>query len=316
MNTVVSVQDMIHEMKLHCVHALKEDKVIEASDINRPGMQLMGYYEHFPQERIQVIGNAEYSYLMSLTTEEMRSRVGKFLEYDFPLLCITRGHRSNDILEMARQNNQFLVYSDLPTTKFISRISSYINDKTAPVKVVHGVLVDVDGLGILLKGDCGVGKSESALELIKRGHRLVSDDAVEIKRIDDRLVGQSPSLTRHMMEIRGIGLLDIKSLYGIGAVKPTKTIDIVAHLENWDDHKYYDRLGLDEEYIDILGLKLPKITIPVKPGRNIAVILEIAARNQRQKVMGYNAAVEFNRKLMEQLSASNPDVQGKLHIEE
>ncbi len=316
MKSAVSVQNMIREMQLNCVHTLREDKKIETSDINRPGMQLMGYYEHFPHERIQVIGNAEYSYLMSLSIEEMREKMNKFLRYDLPLLCITRGHQNDEILELAKSNHQFLVYSDLPTTKFISKISDYINDKTAPIVVSHGVLVDVDGLGILLKGDSGVGKSEAALELIKRGHRLVSDDAVEIKRIDDRLVGQSPALTRHMMEIRGIGLLDIKSLYGIGAVKPTKTIDIVAHLENWDERKYYDRLGLDEEYIEILGIKLPKITVPVKPGRNIAVILEIAARNQRQKVMGYNAAIEFNQKLLKELSSSNPDARNLSMVED
>lgn len=303
----VSILEMIKEMNLNCISVAKNDKFVKTSDVNRPGMQLIGYYEHFPVERIQVVGNAEYAYLESLPREELLEKLELFFSHDFPLLCVTRGHRLDEkIIEMAQKHNQFVVLSDLPTTRFISKISSYIGNKTAPTEVTHGVLVDVDGLGILIKGDSGIGKSESALELIKRGHRLVSDDAVEIRRLDDeRLVGLSPELTQYMMEIRGIGLLDIKSLYGVGAVKPTKTIDLVAYLEIWDEEKYYDRLGMDDEFVEILEVKVPKITVPVKPGRNIAVILEIAARNQRQKFMGYNAAIEFNKKLISQLTASD-----------
>lgn len=304
MGRKVSMLEMIQEMDLNCINIALEDKYVETSDINRPGMQLIGYYEHFPVERIQVIGNAEYSYLRSLPTNELLQKLDLFFSHDFPLLCITRGHRMfEDIIALAKKHDKFLVLSDLPTTKFISKVSSYIGNKTAPMEVTHGVLVDVDGLGILIKGSSGIGKSEAALELIKRGHRLVSDDAVEIKRLDDdRLVGRSSKITQYMMEIRGIGLLDIKSLYGVGAVKPTKTIDLIATLECWDDNKYYDRLGMDEAFVEILGVQLPQITVPVKPGRNIAVILEIAARNQRQKFMGYNAAIEFNKKLISQLT--------------
>lgn len=306
MDRRVSILEMIQEMELNCINIAHNDQFVYTSDINRPGMQLIGYYEHFPVERIQVIGNAEYSYLQTLTSNELITKLDLFFSHNFPLLCITRGYKlSDEIVQLAKKHDKFVILSDLPTTRFISKISSYIGNKTAPMEVIHGVLVDVDGLGILIKGDSGIGKSEAALELIKRGHRLVSDDAVEIKRMDDdRLVGQSPKITQYMMEIRGIGLLDIKSLYGVGAVKPTKTIDLIATLENWDDSKYYDRLGMDEEFLEILGVKLPRIIVPVKPGRNIAVILEIAARNQRQKFMGYNAAIEFNKKLISQLSDS------------
>ena len=306
-NNKVSIVELISDMKLNCINFSSLDKYVDTYDVNRPGMQLIGYYEHFPINRIQVIGNAEYSYLKSLKKDEMLSKLDRFMSFDIPLLCFARGHIvDDDIVEIAKKHDCFLVRSDLPTTKFISKISDYINNKIAPVEVLHGVLVDVDGLGILIQGESGMGKSESALELIKRGHRLVSDDAVEIKKIEeDMLVGQSPELTRYMLEIRGIGLLDIKSLYGVGSVKPTKTIDLIAHIESWDNNKYYDRLGMDEEFVEILGVKVPKITVPVRPGRNIAVILEIAARNQRQKLMGYNAAIEFNKKLISKLSQNN-----------
>lgn len=306
MDKQVSVLELIQEMNLNCVNYADKDRFISQSDINRPGMQLIGYYEYFPHDRIQVIGNAEYAYLQSLPKEEIISRLDKFLAFDIPIVCIARGHKaSEEFIALAKKHDQFLVQSDLPTTRFISKISEYINNKTAPIEVTHGVLVDVDGLGILIKGDSGIGKSESALELIKRGHRLVSDDAVEIKKLEeDMLVGQSPEITKYLMEIRGIGLLDIKSLYGVGAVKPTKTIDLIAYLEGWEDGKYYDRLGMDDEFVEILGVKVPRIIVPVKPGRNIAVILEIAARNQRQKFMGYNAAVEFNKRLITKLTES------------
>lgn len=301
----VSVEDLINEMNLNCINRSCKQKYLEESDINRPGMQLMGYYEHFPVRRMQVIGNAEYSYLKSLSQGERLDTLEKFLSKDIPILCLTRNFVfETEVLELVKKYDVNLVLSELPTTKFISGIVSFINEKIAPMKTVHGVLVDVDGVGILITGDSGIGKSETALELIKRGHRLVSDDAVEIRRYDDRLVGESPELTRHLMEIRGLGLLDIRRLYGVGAVKLTKTIDFVSHLEIWNEDKYYDRIGLDEEFVDILGLKLPKISIPIKPGRNIAVILEIAARNQRLKLMGYNVPKEFNKKLVENISSN------------
>ena len=303
----VSVLEMLDELNLECVNFASEDKFVRMADVNRPGMQFVGYYEHFPYDRIQVVGNAEYSYITEISEEERLKVLDKFMSYNIPLLCITRGRPVHpDILSYAKKYDKFVVTTDLPTTRFVSRLSDYINDRTAPVEVVHGVLVDVDGLGILIKGESGIGKSEAALELIQRGHRFVSDDAVEIKKLeDDVLVGQSPELTRHIMEIRGIGLLDIKSLYGVGAIKPSKTIDLIATLEKWDKTRQYDRLGLDEEYIEVLGVKVAHMVIPIRPGRNISVILEIAARNQRQKYMGYNAAVELNERLLAKLKESS-----------
>lgn len=300
----VSVKEMIEEMNLNCINISSKDYQLELADVNRPGMQLIGYYMHFPAERLQIIGNAEFAYLETLDAENLRIKLDQFLSNDIPAICITRGHQPDEIFrELVKKHDKNLILSDLPTTKFINKVSAYVNHKLAPVEVTHGVLVDVDGVGILIKGDSGVGKSETALELIKRGHRLISDDAVEIKLLDDdMLVGQSPELTRYMMEIRGIGLLDIKSLYGVGAVRPTKTIDLVAYLEIWQEGKYYDRLGIDDDLVEILGLKIPKVIIPVRPGRNLAVILEIAARNQRQKEMGYNAAQEFNERLIDKLT--------------
>lgn len=300
----VSVKEMIEDMHLNCVNLSTKDYQLELADVNRPGMQLIGYYMHFPAERLQIIGNAEFAYLETLSDENLETKLDEFLSHDIPAVCITRGHKPSQIFyDLVKKHDKNLILSDLPTTKFINKVSEYVNHKLAPVEVTHGVLVDVDGVGILIKGDSGVGKSETALELIKRGHRLISDDAVEIKLLDDDiLVGQSPELTRYMIEIRGIGLLDIKSLYGVGAVKPTKTIDLVAYLEVWQEGKYYDRLGIDDDLVEILGIKIPRIIIPVRPGRNLAVILEIAARNQRQKEMGYNAAQEFNERLIDKLT--------------
>ena len=207
------------------------------------------------------------------------------------------------MIQAAKKYNRIVLTTPMGTTKFIYKLLDYLNEFLAPETLMHGVLVDVDGMGILITGESGVGKSETALELIKRSHRLVADDSVEIKKIeDDMLVGKSPDSIRYFMEIRGLGILDIKSLYGIGAVKPTKIIDLVAHLEPWVEGKYYDRIGLDDEYINILGVDVERITIPVKPGRNLAVILEIAARNNRLKRMGYNAAQTFNENLMKRLS--------------
>lgn len=304
LNSTLTVNEMIKEMKLNCVNLSTKEYRLESGDVNRPGMQLIGYYMHFTEDRIQIIGNAEFAYLETLSDDNLKIKLAEFLSHDLPAVCLTRSHKPNDIfLELAKKYDKTLILTDLPTTKFINKVSEYVNHKLAPLEVTHGVLVDVDGLGILIKGDSGVGKSETALELIKRGHRLVSDDAVEIRLLDDDLlVGQSPELTKYMMEIRGIGLLDIKSLYGVGAVKPTKTIDLVTYLENWQEGKYYDRLGIDDEFTEILGIKIPKITIPVKPGRNLAVIIEIAARNQRQKEMGYNAAQAFNERLIDKLT--------------
>lgn len=296
---------MIEKMDIEIVYMPEGiDYEIETTDINRPGMQLSGYYDHFPFERIQVIGKVEYSYYLSLDDETRKKRMDKYMSYDIPVIIITRSQEPDEVMmEAAKKYKRIVLRTHKGTTRFIYKLLDYLNQELAPETTMHGVLVDVDGIGIFITGDSGVGKSETALELIRRNHRLVADDAVEIKKLeDDMLVGQAPEIIRHFMEIRGLGILDIKSLYGVGAVKPSKTIDMVVRLENWVEGKYYDRLGMDDETIEILGVKVEHITIPVKPGRNIAVILEIAARNHRQKRMGYNAAKEFNDNLMKRLS--------------
>lgn len=301
----VSIRKLVNEFDVDVAYMPSEiDYFITTTDINRPGLQLSGYYDHFPSERIQVIGKVEYSYYSSLDEETKMDRMDRYMSYELPVIIVAREQQPDEIMiQAAKKYNRIVLTTPMGTTKFIYKLLDYLNEFLAPETLMHGVLVDVDGMGILITGESGVGKSETALELIKRSHRLVADDSVEIKKIeDDMLVGKSPDSIRYFMEIRGLGILDIKSLYGIGAVKPTKIIDLVAHLEPWVEGKYYDRIGLDDEYINILGVDVERITIPVKPGRNLAVILEIAARNNRLKRMGYNAAQTFNENLMKRLS--------------
>lgn len=301
----VSIRKLVNEFDVDVAFMPSEiDYFITTTDINRPGLQLSGYYDHFPSERIQVIGKVEYSYYSSLDEETKMDRMDRYMSYELPVIIVAREQQPDEIMiQAAKKYNRIVLTTPMGTTKFIYKLLDYLNEFLAPETLMHGVLVDVDGMGILITGESGVGKSETALELIKRSHRLVADDSVEIKKIeDDMLVGKSPDSIRYFMEIRGLGILDIKSLYGIGAVKPTKIIDLVAHLEPWVEGKYYDRIGLDDEYINILGVDVERITIPVKPGRNLAVILEIAARNNRLKRMGYNAAQTFNENLMKRLS--------------
>ncbi len=301
----ISIKKMIDDLKIEVVY-MPDDKdyMISTTDINRPGIQLSGYYDHFPFERIQVIGKVEYTYYLSLDEELKKQRIEAYMSYDIPVLILARDQQCDKtMLDAAIKHERIILKTKVGTTKFIYKLLDYLNEQLAAETTVHGVLVDVDGIGILITGDSGVGKSETALELIKRSHRLVADDAVEIKKLDDdMIVGRAPEIIKHFMEVRGLGILDIKSLYGVGAVKPSKKIDMVAHLENWEDGKYYDRLGIDDEITYILDVPVEKIIIPVKPGRNLAVIIEIAARNHRQKRMGYNAAKTFNENLMKKLS--------------
>lgn len=297
----VSIQKMVHDLGSEVICQPEGlDYFVDNSDINRPGMQLAGYYEHFPKERIQVMGNVEFSYLMAMTREKQKEVLDRFLSYEIPALFVTRGMQPNDIFqETAKKYNRYLLTCDMPTTKFISKVVAYINEMIAPMVSIHGVLVDVDGIGVLIRGSSGVGKSEAALELIRRGHRLIADDIVEIKKLEEGiLVGRAPEMTKNLIEIRGLGLLDIQKLFGVGAVKPSKVIDMVVYLENWVEGKYYERLGIDEVYDEIFDVSLEKNIIPVRPGRNLAIIIEIAARNFRQKILGDNAAKEFSEKLI------------------
>lgn len=276
---------------------------IRSADLNRPGVQFCGFYEYFAFERPQVIGKVEMTYLESLEPAVRRERLEKYFSYDLPCVVICRGMTAPPELLEAAQARDIAVYqTSMLTTKFTFNAITYLNRCLAPRVTRHGVLVDVYGVGVLLTGESGVGKSEAALELVKRGHQLVADDVVDICRVsENRLTGECPEMVRHFMEIRGIGIIDIKAMYGIGAVATSKSIDLVMHMEHWVQGKEYDRLGLSEETITILGVKVPHQIMPVRPGRNLAIIIEVAARNLSLKRMGYSAAHELDRRLNEMI---------------
>ncbi len=304
----ILLEDIIKELNLEIIHESSNigDIKITKSEVNRPGLQMIGYFEYFAYKRLQIIGNVEWYFIHSLSQEERSKRIGEMLSYPLPAIIFARGLEVfPEVIKYGIQNDITILRSDLSTTKLINKIINYLDIALAPEITIHGVLVEVYGMGILLTGDSGVGKSETALELIKRGHRLVADDAVEIKRVDDKLQGTSPELVRHFMEIRGIGIIDVERLYGVGAVKAWEFIDLVIELEFWDEKKEYDRLGLDEHYAEILGLKVSKLLAPVRPGRNIAMIVEVAARNTRQKNLGYNAAIELDNRIRSHIEEKN-----------
>lgn len=280
---------------------------IRTADLNRPGMQFCGFYEYFAFERPQVIGKVEMTYLESLEPEARRQMLKKYFSYDLPCVIICRGMTPPDDLLQAAAARDIAVYqTNMVTTKFTFTAINYLNRCLAPRVTRHGVLVDVYGVGVLLTGESGVGKSEAALELVKRGHQLAADDVVDICRVaDDRLIGESPEMVRHFMEIRGIGIIDIRAMYGVGSVIVSKSIDMVIHMEKWDSAKEYDRLGLTEETVTILGVKVPYQTMPVRPGRNLAIIIEVAARNLSLKRMGYSAAHELDRRLNELIAQNS-----------
>ncbi|WP_268761630.1 HPr(Ser) kinase/phosphatase [Caldanaerobius fijiensis] len=301
----ITVEKMIKDLGLEVVVEAKEKIPITTIDINRPGLQLDGYYKHFAYERVQVMGMVETSFFNSLSDELKYERADRLLSYAIPCLIVTRGLDIRpEIINAAQKYGRYLLRTTEESTKFINRLINYLNEELAPRITLHGVLVDVYGLGILILGESGIGKSETALELVKRGHRLVADDAVEIRKVgENTLVGSAPELIRHFIEIRGIGILDVKNLYGVGAIRNSKEIDMIVQLEEWQEGKYYDRLGLEDEYMEIMGINRPKLTIPVRPGRNLAIIMEVAAMNHRQKTMGYNAAQELNRRLLQQIDS-------------
>ena len=290
----VPLKTIVQEMHLKALHLSKnyDTALLTMADVNRPAMQLTGFYNYFDPKRIQVIGRVESTYLDTLSHEARLEAFDRFMTYDIAALVICHNvDPFPECLEMAEKHDRNVFYTPQDTSDFQARVIFLLHDYLAPRMTTHGVLVDVYGEGLLLMGDSGIGKSETALELIKRGHRLVADDAVEIKLIgEDVLVGTAPEIIRYYMELRGIGVINVRHIYGVGAVKPNTTIDLVVVMENWVDGKAYDRLGLVSETEEILGVKVPRVTIPVTPGRNLAVILELAAMNNRQKKMGYNAA--------------------------
>ena len=268
------------------------DMKLASPEINRPALQLSGYFAHFASERVQIVGFVEYTYLQSRSDEEKEPIYQKFFSSGIPRVIYTSKTRPEPrALELANQYRVPVFLADKTTSNFMAAIINWLNVQLAPRISIHGVLVDVYGEGVLIMGESGIGKSEAALELLKRGHRLVTDDVVEIHKVsDDTLVGRSPEITKHLIELRGIGIVDVKTLFGVECVKETQQIDMVIKLEDWDKDKDYDRLGLQEEYTEFLGNKVVCHSLPVRPGRNLAIIVETAAVNHRQKKMGYNAA--------------------------
>ena len=278
-----------------------EDRAIRTEDVNRPGLQLTGFFDYFDPKRLRVIGRVETTYLAALPPEERLLRFEELLRHDIPALIISRGlDPYPECMEMAEKHDRTILRSQDTTSVLMSTIIASLKGYLAPRITRHGVLVDVYGEGVLLLGESGVGKSETAIELVKRGHRLIADDAVEIKRTSSkRLLGTAPELIRHYIELRGIGVIDVRRLFGMSAVKDESEIDMVINLEQWRDGAMYDRLGLDNLYTTILDVQVPSLTVPVKPGRNLAVIVEVAAMNNRHKKMGYNAALEFTKQINE-----------------
>lgn len=273
------------------------------SEVNRPGLQLTGFLEHFAHNRVQLIGNAEMQYMMQLDERALQSSVHALMQYGIPCMVFSRSHQPPGIiLQEAAARDIPILGSGLSTSKVSHKMTNYIDRMLAPSITRHGVLLDIYGIGVMLAGESGTGKSETALELVKRGHRLVADDVLEIRRVTEgRLSGTAPPLTRHLLEIRGIGIIDVRYMYGVGAVIAEKSIDLVIEMEMWVEGKNYDRLGLDEETISILDVAVPRILIPVRPGRNLAIIAEVAARNYRLKKLGFNAAQEFDKRWMEEM---------------
>ena len=305
---MISIKDFCAKLHLEVLSNTKRTEMdINVTDINRPGMQFTGFYEYFAYERPQVIGKVEMTYLESLDARKRRSVLETYMRYPMPCIIVCWGMQPpKEMLELANEHDIPLFQSQEKTTRLTFLTITYLNRELAPHITRHGVLVDVYGVGILLTGDSGVGKSELALELVRRGHQLAADDVVDICRVaDNRLIGESPAMVRHFMEIRGIGIIDIRAMYGVGAVVLTKSIDMVIHMENWDSQKEYDRLGLKEETISILDVKVPYQVMPVRPGRNLAVIVEVAARNHSLKRMGYSAAHELDRRLNELIAQNS-----------
>ena len=285
--------------------------MIEQSGVNRLALQLAGFFEHFDSERIQVIGNVEAAYIKQIPEESITQLCEKIFSFNIPCLVFCRGLEPiPQMLDIAEKNGVPIFTTEMTTSDFIANSVRWLSEELAPRISIHGVLVDVYGEGVLIMGESGIGKSEAALELIKRGHRLVSDDVVEIRKVSDvTLVGSAPDITRHFIELRGIGIIDVKTLFGVESVKDTQSIDLVIKLEEWDRDKEYDRLGLHEEYTEYLGNKVVCHSLPIRPGRNLAIIVEAAAVNHRQKKMGYNAAEALYKRVQANLAKKreNPD---------
>ncbi len=302
----VKLKDLVEKMNLKCLTPDVDDSeiVVKIPDINRPALQLTGFFDHFDAERIQIVGFVEYRYLNQMTEEEKEEIYDELTSYKMPAIIYCRGLQpEQSLLEKATKAGVPIYITDVKTSAFMAEVIRWLNVELAPCISIHGVLVDVYGVGVLITGESGIGKSESALELVKRGHRLVSDDVVEIRKVsDETLVGSAPDITKHFIELRGIGIVDVKALYGVQSVRETQNIDLVIELEDWNKEKEYDRLGLEEQHTEYLGNKVVCHQIPIRPGRNLAIIVETAAINHRQKLMGYNAAQELYRRVQENMT--------------
>lgn len=299
---------LIEKMNLeNCTPEIDIKKIkITQPDVNRPALQLAGFFHHFDAERVQIIGHVEMAYLKQMDEEARLNVLSRLMDFHVPCIVFSRNMEiSERVIKLATEKEVPLLRTSKTTSSIMAEIIRWLNVELAPRITIHGGLVDVYGEGILIMGESGIGKSEAALELIKRGHRLVADDAVEIKKVsDDTLIGSAPDITRHFIELRGIGIIDVKTLFGVESVKNTQSIDLVIKLEEWSKDKSYDRLGLEETYIEFLGNKVPCHSIPIRPGRNLAIICEAAAVNYRQKKMGYNAAQEFFNRVSNNLKKS------------
>ncbi len=301
----VTIQEFIDKMRLKNMtpEIDMEKAVLTHPDVNRPALQLAGFFDHFDNERVQIIGYVEQEYLRQMDQDRKIHIYDRLLEAKIPCLVYSRSQIPDEnMLERCNYYDVPCLVSDMPTSDLMAEIIRWLKVKMAPTITIHGVLVDVFGEGVLIMGESGIGKSEAALELIKRGHRLVTDDVVEISRVSDvTLVGTAPDITKHFIELRGIGIIDVKTLFGVGSVKDTQSIDLVIKLEEWDRDKEYDRLGLEDQYTELLGKQVICHSIPIRPGRNLAIIVETAAINHRQKNMGYNAAQELYKRVQANL---------------
>ncbi|WP_311564979.1 HPr(Ser) kinase/phosphatase [Peptoniphilus duerdenii] len=296
-----TLMDLKSELDFNLVYQAKRYFTVSITEpeVNRPGLQLAGYFRKFKNKRLQMIGNQEWYYLSEMEPDERRESLDKLFEQDVPAIIFAAGNEVfKEALESAEKYDITIFKIDKKTNIVLEELKNFIDEALAPTTRIHGVLLDVYGVGVILTGDSGVGKSETALDLIAKGSKLISDDSVIIKKMDDRLIGTSPEITKHFMEVRGVGIIDIQRFFGVGSVMEKREVEMIAHLELWDDEKEYVRLGLEDTYQEILGVDVVKYTIPVKPGRHTAMIIEVATNNYKQKQLGYNPAVALNERIM------------------
>lgn len=296
-----TLMDLKAELNFNLVYQAKRYFTVSITEpeVNRPGLQLAGYFRKFKNKRLQMIGNQEWYYLSEMEPDKRRESLEKLFEQDVPAIIFAAGNEVfKEALESAEKYDITIFKIDKKTNIVLEELKNFIDEALAPTTRIHGVLLDVYGVGVILTGDSGVGKSETALDLIAKGSKLISDDSVIIKKMDDRLIGTSPEITKHFMEVRGVGIIDIQRFFGVGSVMEKREVEMIAHLELWDDEKEYVRLGLEDTYQEILGVDVVKYTIPVKPGRHTAMIIEVATNNYKQKQLGYNPAVALNERIM------------------